>query len=174
MRIINIKIFRILFYTITTVVLLQGCKVSYSFTGADIGEAKTFQVNNFINNAAIVEPRIAREFTLDLQDILLNQTSLSIVTNNGNLVYEGEIIRYYVAPITATSSSTAAQNRLTVTLNVRFFNTLEPEKDFEERFSFYFDYSGSSLLIGSQLDDALDVIFERITQDIFNRSLANW
>ena len=155
-------------------VLVQGCKVSYSFTGADIGEAKTFQVNNFLNNAAIVEPRIAREFTIDLQDILLNQTSLSIVTNNGNLVYEGEIIRYYVAPITATSSSTAAQNRLTVAVNVRFFNTLEPEKDFEERFSFYFDYSGSSQLIGSQLDDALDVIFERITQDIFNRSLANW
>ena len=174
MRIISIKIFRSLFYIIAAVVLLQGCKVSYSFTGADIGEANTFQVNNFINNAAIVEPRIAREFTIDLQDILLNQTSLSIVTNNGNLVYEGEIIRYYVAPITATSSSTAAQNRLTVVVNVRFFNTMEPEKDFEERFSFYFDYSGSSLLIGSQLDDALDVIFERITQDIFNRSLANW
>ena len=66
--------------------------------------------------------------------------SLSIVTNNGNLIYEGEIIRYYVAPITATSSSTAAQNRLTVAVNVRFFNTLEAEKDFEERFSFYWQY----------------------------------
>jgi lipopolysaccharide assembly LptE-like protein len=172
--IINIKIFRSLFYLIAALILLQGCKVSYSFTGADIGEAKTFQVNNFNNNAAIVEPRIAREFTLDLQDILLNQTSLSIVTSSGNLIYEGEIIQYYVAPITATSSSTAAQNRLTVAVNVRFFNTLDPEKDFEERFSFYFDFSGSSQLIGSQLDDALDVIFERITQDIFNRSLANW
>ena len=79
-----------------------------------------------------------------------------------------------MAPITATSQSTAAQNRLTIAVNVRFFNTLEPDKDFEERFSFYYDYNGSVQLVGSQLDDALDVIFERITQDIFNKSLANW
>jgi len=154
--------------------LFQSCKVSYSFTGADIGEAKTFQVNNFLNNAAIVEPRIARQFTLDLQDILLNQTSLSIVTNNADLVYEGEIVQYYVAPITATANSTAAQNRLTIAVNVRFFNTLDSEKDFEERFSFYFDYEGGNQLIGSQLDEALEAVFERITQDVFNKSLANW
>lgn len=159
---------------VAVLLLFQGCKVTYSFTGAKIGNAKTFQVNNFVNNAAIVEPRIAREFTLELQDILLNQTSLSIVTNSGDLVYEGEIVQYYVAPITATSTSTAAQNRLTIAVNVRFFDTLEPDKDFEQRFSFYFDYSGSAQLIGSQLDDALEVIFERITQDIFNKSLANW
>ena len=159
---------------VAVTLLFHGCKVSYSFTGADSGDAQTFQVNNFVNNAAIVEPRIAREFTLDLQDILLNQTSLSIVTNSGDLIYEGEIVQYYVAPITATSTSTAAQNRLTIAVNVRFFNTLEPEKDFEQRFSFYYDYDGSAQLIGSQLDDALEVIFERITQDIFNKSLANW
>ncbi|MBL4663340.1 MAG: LptE family protein [Flavobacteriaceae bacterium] len=154
--------------------LFQECMVSYSFTGADIGNSQTFQVNNFVNNAAIVEPRIAREFTIDLQDILLNQTSLSIVTNSGDLVYEGEIVQYYVSPITATSNSSAAQNRLTIAINVRFFNTQDPEKDFEERFSFYYDYNGNAQLIGSQLDDALEVIFERITQDIFNKSLANW
>ncbi|NND61819.1 MAG: LptE family protein [Flavobacteriaceae bacterium] len=156
------------------VILLQGCKVSYSFTGADIGNAQSFQVNNFINNAPIVEPSVARNLTLELQDLILNQTSLGLVTNGGDLVYEGEIVQYYVSPITATSQSTAAQNRLTVAVNVRFFNTLEPEKDFEERFSFYFDYPGSSQLIGSQLTDALDVIYERLTQDIFNKSLANW
>ena len=148
----------------------------YSFTGADIDYAttKTFQVNNFVNNAHIVEPKVARNFTLELQDILLNQTSLSLVNNNGDLVYEGEIVDYYVAPITATSKSTAAQNRLTIGINVRFSNTKAPEKDFEQKFTFYFDYSGSSQLIGSQLDTALEVIFERVTQDIFNKSLANW
>ncbi|MEL6812937.1 MAG: LptE family protein, partial [Bacteroidota bacterium] len=131
-------------------------------------------VNNFINNAAIVEPRVARDFTLALQDILLNQTSLSITNTNADLLYEGEIVQYYVSPITATSQSTAAQNRLTMAVNVRFFNTLEPEKDFEQRFSFYFDYDGQAQLTGSQLDTALENIFERLTQDIFNRSLANW
>ena len=154
---------------------LQGCKF-YSFTGADIdySTTKTFQVNFYKNNAPIVIPGLARDFTNDLQDLLVNQTSLELVTTNGDLIYEGEIIEYYIAPITAQSNSTAAQNRLTISINVRFFNTKKEEKDFEQRFSFYFDYPGSTQLTGSRLDDAVAVIFERITQDIFNKSLANW
>lgn len=168
------RLFKTLLLPLMLLVSLQACKVKYSFSGADIGNAKTFQVNTFINNAALVEPRISREFTLALQDILQTQTSLSLTNNNGDLLYEGEITRYYISPITATSQSTAAQNRLTMEVNVRFFNTLDSEKDFEEKFSFYFDYEGGDQLIGSNLDEALEVIFERLTQDIFNRSLANW
>ncbi|MEM7185951.1 MAG: LptE family protein [Bacteroidota bacterium] len=166
--------FRITCVLIATLFLFQGCKVSYSFTGASVGDATSFQVNNFINTAAVVEPKVARQFTLALQDLILNQTNLGLVTNGGDLTYEGEITQYYVAPITATSQSTAAENRLTIAVNVRFFNQLEPEKDFEQRFSFYFDFGGTSQLVGSQLDDALAAIFERITQDIFNASLADW
>ncbi|MAY21758.1 MAG: hypothetical protein CMC74_03160 [Flavobacteriaceae bacterium] len=156
-------------------ILLTGCG-AYSFTGADIdySTTKTFQVNNFVNNAQLVEPRVARNFTLELQDLLINQTNLELVTNNGDLIYEGEIVQYYISPITATAQSTAAQNRLTVAVNVRFFNTKDPEKDFEQRFSFYYDYEGSAQLVGSDLDAALEIIFERLTQDIFNKSLANW
>ncbi len=161
----------LLFISIT----LQSCG-SYSFTGADIDytTTKSFQVNYFQNNAPIVEPGIDRDFTLKLQDILINQTNLDLVNNGGDLIFEGEIVEYYIAPITATSEITAAQNRLTIGVNVRFYNAKEELKDFEKRFSFYFDYGGSTQLTGSQLDEAIDVIFERITQDIFNASLANW
>ena len=154
---------------------ITGCGI-YSFTGADIDYSKTksFQVNYFQNNAAIVEPGMAREFTQQLQDLLLNQTSLDLVNSGGDLTYEGEITEYYIAPITATSQNTAAQNRLTISINVRFFNKSSEEKGFEQRFSFYKDYTVQSLLTGSELDDALNEIFERITQDIFNKSLANW
>lgn len=154
---------------------LQGCG-SYSFTGADINynTTKTVQVNYFQNIAPIVEPGIARDFTQKLQDLLLNQTNLDLVNNNGDLVYDGEITQYYISPITATSDSRAAQNRLTVAVNVRFYNTKEPLKDFEQSFSFYYDYPGTTQLTGSKLDAAIDIIFERLTQDIFNKSLANW
>jgi hypothetical protein len=164
-------------YFIITAFLVTtaGCGV-YSFTGADIdySKTKTFQVNYFQNNAAVVEPGIDREFTQQLQNLLLNQTSLDLVNNNGDLIYEGEIIEYYIAPITATSQNTAAENRLTISVNVRFFNKNNEEKGFEQRFSFYKDYTGQTLLSGAQLEDALNEIFERITQDIFNKSLANW
>jgi len=152
-----------------------SCSVKYSLTGASISpETKSFQVNFFQNNAPLIEPGLDRNFTNKLTDLLLNQTSLELVKFNGDLVYEGEIVEYRISPTTATANNTAAQNRLTIGVNVRFFDKNNSELDFEKRFSFYFDYPGSAQLIGSQLETALDEIFERITQDIFNSSLANW
>lgn len=152
----------------------QSCGF-YSFTGASVAaNIKTFQVNFFRNNAPIVEPGLDRLFTQSLQDIVVNQTSLDLTNQNGDLIYEGEIVEYYVAPITATAQNTAAQNRLTISVNVRFFDTKNEGNDLEQRFSYYHDYSGAAQLVGSQRDDAVSIIFERITQDVFNATLARW
>lgn len=146
----------------------------YSFTGADTGSAKTFQVNFFQNNAPLVEPQLDIDFTNALQDLIQNQTNLTLVNSGGDLVFEGEIVEYRIAPMTATTGDRAAQNRLTIGVNVRYFNTLDEEKDFEQRFSFFFDYPANDQLTGSTKEAAFAEIFERITQDIFNASLANW
>jgi Lipopolysaccharide-assembly len=160
--------------TLTTLIILLGCG-AYSFTGASISaETKTFQVNYFQNNSHLIEPGLDRDFTLALQDLLLNQTSLDLVISNADIVYEGEIVEYRISPTTATAQNTAAQNRLTISVNVRFFDRNDDEAEFEQRFSFYFDYEGSAQLVGGQKDSAIEEIFERITQDIFNASLAKW
>ncbi len=155
--------------------ILQSCSVKYSLTGASISpETTSFQVNYFQNNAPLIEPGIERDFTNKLIDLLINQTSLELVKSNGDLVYEGEIVEYRISPTTATADNRAAQNRLTVAVNIRFYDIQDPDADFEKRFSFYYDYAGNVQLIGSQRDTALDEIFERITQDVFNASLAKW
>ncbi len=156
-------------------ILAYSCSVKYSLTGASIStETKTFQVNYFQNNAPLIEPGIERDFTNKLIDLLINQTSLELVKSNGDLTYEGEIVEYRISPTTATANNTAAQNRLTVGVNIRFYDKNDSEADFEKRFSFYYDYPGNVQLIGGQRDTALDEIFERITQDVFNASLAKW
>ena len=155
------------------VLTFNSCSV-YNFTGTGQIDAKTFQVNYFQNNADLIEPGIERTFTLRLQDLIQNQTNLSLTNSGGDLVYEGEITDYRISPMTATADQRAAQNRLTIRVNVRFTNKKKEEDDFEKSFSFYHDYSGDALLTGSQLTTALDVIFERITQDVFNESLAKW
>jgi len=76
--------------------------------------------------------------------------------------------------MTATADQKTAQNRLTMTVNVRFTNTKKEEDNFEKPFTFFHDYPASSQLVGSTLQAAKDDIFERITQDIFNASLAKW
>ena len=157
------------------ILLTTSCSVKYSLTGASISpETKTFQVNYFQNNAPLIEPGIERDFTNKLIDLLINQTSLELVKSNGDLTYEGEIVEYRISPTTATANNTAAQNRLTVGVNIRFYDKNDSEADFEKRFSFYYDYPGNAQLIGSQKDIAIEEIFERITQDVFNASLAKW
>lgn len=147
----------------------------YSFTGVqDLSGVESFQVNYFQNNAILVEPGVDRDFTLALQDLITNQTNLSLVNSNGDLVYEGEITEYRISPMTATAQNTAAQNRLTMRVNVRFYNKKKEEDNFEQSFTFFYDFPGSAQLVGAQKDTAHEEIFERITQDIFNASLAKW
>ena len=163
----------IIVFSITISLLVNSCGV-YNFTGAKPVDAKTFQVNYFQNNAPLVEPGIERIFTLELQDIIQSQTNLNLVSQGGELLYEGEIVDYRVTPMTATADQRAAQNRLTITIMVRFSNRNKEEDNFEKRFSFFYDFDANQQLVGSQLTTALDVIFERITQDVFNESLAKW
>ncbi|GAL64618.1 MULTISPECIES: LptE family protein [Algibacter] len=159
---------------ILTIATLTSCGI-YSFTGTSISsDIKTYQVNRFENNALLVEPGLERDFKLALEDLIQNQTNLSLVPSNGDLVYEGEITGYRVSPTTATSENVAAQNRLTISVKLRFFNRKKEEDDLEQSFSFFYDYDGTAQLIGTTKTTAHEEIFERLTQDIFNATLAKW
>lgn len=156
---------------------LSGCG-AYNFTGGDVGTAESFQVNYFQNYAtqspgSVFDPGLDREFTLALQNVIVTQTSLDLVNSSGDLLYEGEIVEYRVSPMTATAEQRAAQNRLTMTVQVRFFNKTKEDADFDQRFSFFYDYDANTQLATIR-DEALEAIFDRLTQDIFNASLANW
>ena len=157
---------------------IHSCGI-YSFTGASIpAGTETFQVNYFENVAgnrpgSTIEPGLDRDFTLALQDILINQTNLNLTNTNGDLVFEGEIVEYGITPMSATAQNTAAQNRLTISINVRYFNVKKEKDNYETRFSFYYDFPAEQQLYDIK-DTAHGEIFERITQDIFNASLAKW
>ena len=151
----------------------NSCSV-YNFTGTGKIDAKTFQVNYFQNNAPLIEPGIERTFTQKLQNLIQNQTNLNLVTSGGDLTYEGEIIEYNISPTTATADQRAAENKLSITVNVRFTNKNKEIDSFEKKFNFFYNYSATEQLVGSKLNAGLEEIFERITQDIFNESLAKW
>lgn len=159
-----------LFIGLTTII---GCG-AYSFTGGNTGDAKTIQVDFFPNQAPLVEPILSQKFTQDLQDLFTRQTNLTLVNSGGDLHFSGEIVDYRITPMSATAQQTAAQNRLTITVNVNFINALEEKDNFEKRFSFYYDYGADQQLTGGVLETALNEILERITQDIFNTSVAKW
>jgi hypothetical protein len=152
----------------------QSCGI-YSFTGTNINpDVKTIQIGYFPNEAILVEPSLSQVFTTQFRDLFDTQTNLTSVSSGGDLQFEGEITGYKINPMTATAEQTAAQNRLTITVNVRFFNNKNEDDNFEKSFSHYYDYGANVQLVGSALDDAFDEIIERIAQDIFNASVAKW
>lgn len=158
---------------VTFLMIFSGCSI-YNFTGTGKIDAKTFQVNFFPNNAELIDPGLDRTFTLALQDLIQNQTNLNLIKSNGDLTYEGEITDYRITPMTATAEQKASQNRLTIRINVRFTNKNKETDNFEKQFDFFYDYPASKQLTGQTKDAGTKEILDRITQDIFNASLAKW
>ena len=153
-------------------IVVWACKVNYSFTGIST-DAESVSIQYFPNNAALAPPTLSQEFTEGLKDIFLQQTNIQLVDRNGELQFEGEIVDYTNEPIAITSDDNAAQNRLTITVNVRFVNTLDEKQNFEQRFSRFEDYSSSQNL-SSVETDLNEAIIDQLTQDILTRAIGNW
>lgn len=164
----------ILISVILTTVVFTACKVSYSFTGASIApNVKTFMVGYFPNRARLVNPNLSQLFTEGLQDKLIKQTSLSQITDNGDLEFSGQITEYDVKPMNIQTGDLAAQNRLTITVKVKFTNNKDHEQDWEKTFTQYEDFDSNNSL--STIEDSLvPEIIKKLTDDIFNASIANW
>lgn len=153
--------------------ICQGCGI-YSFTGASIpAEAKTVSVQYFPNHAQLVNPLLSNDFTSALRDAMMNQTPLDMIEAGGDLAFEGEITDYRTSPVAITASQTAAMNRLTITVKVRFSNRFDETKDFEQNFSHYEDYPSDQDLNAVQ-DNLTPIIIEALVEDIFNKALVNW
>lgn len=157
--------------------ILAGCKVSYSFSGASISaDTKTISVAYFPNRAPIVNPTLSQELTEKLKDKFISQTSLNMVSGEGDLSFDGEITGYDIKPIAITGgdqSDRASLNRLTVTVKVRFVNEKDPTKNFDSQFMAYEDYSSDRGLDAVE-GELIPLIIEKLVEDIFNRSVVNW
>ncbi len=66
-----------------------------------------------------------------------------------------------------------AQNRLEISIALRYFNKIKEEDDFKKTYSFFYDFPADQQVYDVK-DTAHKEIFDRITQDIFNETLAKW
>jgi len=153
--------------------LSEGCGV-YSFTGASVPpEAKTVSVAYFQNRAPLIQPLLSPTFTDMLRDKFTREANLNMVDANGDLALDGEIVDYKTTPVAIQGNQTAALNRLTITVNVRYFNKFEPEKNFEQKFTEFIDYPSDADL-NSIAGDLIVTISEMLVTDIFNKAVVNW
>lgn len=157
---------------------IQGC-ITYSFTGASTN-AQTIQVEDFFNNTDLGPANLGQTFTNRLKEYLQQNSSLRVVSENGELQLEGTLTQYGLTPVApvsgaaSNSADLAALTRLTIAVRVNYVDTLEPKNNFKDRiFSFYADFSSSTDF--SSVQESLErKILDQIYIDIFNATLANW
>ena len=156
-----------------TLVFLSACGF-YSFTGASISpDVKTVSVQYFPNRAATIQPTLSQVFTERLKDYFLEQTNLSLEADAGDLNFSGEIVKYEVKPIAIQANEQAAQNRLSIAVKVKFENTKDESKNFEQKFSRYADYDSGQSLADVE-EDLIEQITNELAEDIFNKAVVNW
>lgn len=152
---------------------VSSCGI-YSFSGTSIQpDVKTVTVNYFEYKALKVNPSLANDLTEAMKDKFRKLTKLKQVDMDGDLELSGEVTGYDVKATAVTAQEVAAQNRLTVTIKVTFTNRKYPEDDFEKSFSAYSDYDSASSLDAVE-GTLCEEIIDKLIEDVFNASVANW
>lgn len=171
-----LKSFRIFRKSIVLFLILVGQSCgTYTFSGASIPEEmKTISIQFFENNATLVVPYLASQFTESLKERIRNQSRLSIIRAEADANFEGRITDYTVRPVAIQGNERAGLNRITVTVNVKYTNALKPELSFEESFQAFQEFSLNQGALQTQEQKLITLINRQITELIFNRAFANW
>jgi len=159
------------------ILLVAAAAVScgiYSFTGTNIqSDVKTISIPFVEYKALRVNPSLSNDLTEALQDKFRKLTSLEQVDEDGDLELLCEVTGYDMKPQAVTANEVAAQNRLTVTVKIEFTNRKYPEDDVSQSFSAYEDYDSSNSLDAVEAG-LCESIIEKLVEDIFNATVAQW
>ena len=166
---------KLIIAALAALVLLVGCTVKYSLSGASIPpDAKTFSVAYFPNNAPLVAPSLSAMLTDELTQRFASRTRLVQVPEGGDFAFEGEVVGYSSTTSSVSSGDYALQNRLTVTIKVKFTNVIDDKMSFQGRnFSAYADYDSTKLLTEVE-GELLTEIVEQLVTDVFQAAASNW
>jgi hypothetical protein len=153
---------------------MSACSnVKYSLTGGGPLDAKTVVINYFQNKSSLINPTLSQVFTEKLKDKFTKESKLDLVTQDGDWIFNGYISNYSTTPVAIQSDNKAQLTRLTISVNVKFEDRLDPKKNFDQSFSNFSDFDNSKSL--SEVETTLiDDISTKLVQDIYNRTALDW
>ena len=156
------------------ILLTQSCWL-YKFNGTSIPPAmKTVSVDFFENVAPLVVPTLSQSFTEQLKTRIRTQTNLGLIRDNADGNFQGRITDYNIAPVAVTANEQANLVRLTITVSVKYTNTIDPTQDFEQAFSRYQEFSIANATIQQQEPKIIADVNKMLIEDIFNKAFASW
>ncbi len=162
------------FFLAATLLLMGACSATFNFTGGNVDpRLQTLAVDQFINEAPIIVPSLAQDFTEALQDRFLSQSRLSLTTESADIFISGVVTGYQVDYVAIQGDDRAAQNRLSVSVRVKFENNVDINENWEQTFSSFVDFNADDDFTSIEQTLVTEII-EQLTQDIFNKSIGKW
>ena len=165
----------VILFTIHCSLFITSCSVSYKFNGSNIDytKTKTIQIAEFPIRSSYVWGPMGPMFNNALKDKFRTRTKLTQVKRNGDLIIEGEIIKYDQRNKSVSAEGYSAQTELSITVNVRFTNNVNHNEDFEQQFTAQQSYDTTQSLTSVQ-DELVGQMIKDICDQIFNATVANW
>ncbi|MBE6252115.1 MAG: hypothetical protein E7109_01165 [Bacteroidales bacterium] len=158
---------------LVSALLVVSCGI-YSFTGTSIQpDVKTITIPYVEYKALRVNPSLAGDLTDALQEKFRKLTRLEQVDQDGDLELVVEVTGYDVKATAITANEMAAQNRLTVGVKIAFTNRKYPEDDVNQSFSAYEDFDATQSLEAVE-SGLCETIIDKLVEDIFNATVAQW
>ena len=165
---------RLLILLLAAVPVLSSCRVSYSFSGTSIQpDVNTITINYIEYRALRVNPSLSNELTEAIRNQFRRMTRLEQVDRDGDMEISGEVTGYEVSAAAVTADEVAARNKLTVTVKITFTDKKHPEEDFDKSFSAYAEYDSTNTLDAVEGTLCAEII-DKLVEDIFNASVAQW
>lgn len=146
----------------------------YSFSGTSIQpDVNTITINFIEYRANRVNPSLSNDLTESIRNQFRRMTRLEQVDVDGDMELSGQITGYDISTAAVTANEVAARNKLTVTVKIQFSDKKHPEEDFDKSFSAYSEYDSNNTLDSVESSLCAEII-EKLTEDIFNASVAQW
>ncbi len=163
-------------FLILAALTLSVCSCGiYSFSGTSIQpDINTITIGYFEYRAMKVNPSLSNELTEAIRTRFRRMTRLEQVDTDGDLEITGEVTGYTVAASAVAAGDVASKNRLTITVKVSFTNRKYPEDNFEDKnFSGYADYDSTLSLDAVEAGLTTEIV-DKLVEDIFNATVAQW
>ena len=156
-----------------SLIFIGSCSI-YSFSGASIPVgSSSVKVTTFINNTSNSIPNLQQTISEKLRDIFLEQTNLNLINDDADLNFIGSIENYEIKPISLKANETTSQNRLSITVKVKYINNVSNQYNYETSFTRYSDFDGLSNLTDVEIE-LVELITDQLVEDIFNKAVINW
>ncbi len=146
----------------------------FSFKGITIPtDVDTFYVETVEVREVNAPPELAQVFQETLRQKIRQQSRLVYNDNDPDVVFSPVITKFRVNAVAPQEGDLVAFTRLEISVSIDYENTKNEEDNFKKSWSAFEDFESTQNLYDVQ-DGLIALIFEDITERVFNDTYSDW